>query len=253
MVFHIIGEQAVSRLRSLGLTMTEAEVYLALLKGDADAKSLSVSSGVPYSKMHTVLGGLVEKKLVVRIGRGPAIYSCREPGEALQDYKRMRIADLEEKIKEAEVELSKLRTEATSERPDIWIIKGQEKILMRSYDAINDAKVEAKVALPSFPQLLTSALVPVMKRLKAENIKIKLLLPSSVQPDDVKKLVAFGEVRLRDKMFGGGIIIDDREALLLVSAEGDTQNIAIWSNHLGIVQLAAAYFDNLWTSSFSAF
>jgi len=252
-VFHIIGEQAVSKLRSLGLTITEAEVYLALLKGDADAKSLSVSAGVPYSKMHTVLRGLVAKRLVVRSGKSPSVYSCRDLGEGLQDYKRMRIAELEERVKEAEAELSKLRTEASSERPDIWIIKGQEKILMRSYEAINNAKVEAKVALPSFPQLLTAALVPVMKRLKAENIKIKLLLPSSVPAAEVKKLVDFGEIRLRDKMFGGGIIIDDREALLLVSAEGDTQNLAIWSNHLGIVQLAAAYFDNLWASSFGAF
>jgi len=55
-------------LRGIGLTDTEAEAYVTLLAGEADAKSLSEASGVPYSKIHTVLSRLIKKSLIAERG-----------------------------------------------------------------------------------------------------------------------------------------------------------------------------------------
>jgi len=56
-----------------------------------------------------------------------------------------------------------------------------------------------------------------------------------------------GEVRVREGMFGGGVIVDGREALLLLGEEKPT--LVIWSNHIGLVQFAKDYFQQLWDTA----
>jgi hypothetical protein len=48
-------------------------------------------------------------------------------------------------------------------------------------------------------------------------------------------------------MFGGGIIIDGKEAMLFLGE--DKPSLVIWSNHVGLVQFARDYFQFLWDSS----
>jgi sugar-specific transcriptional regulator TrmB len=247
------NDAAMAKLREIGLTSTEIKVYLALMRGEGDAKKLSQESGVPYSKIHTVLSKLVRKSLAVESKSRPSMYSTKRHAEALLDYKREVVADFERKLKDAEEVLGSLEHLADSEKPDIWIMKNQEGILKRAYKTINEAKKEVKFALPSAPGLVMAALVPVLIRLKAEKVKLKLLLSASAPREDVKKLSELGNIRLRDKMFGGGIIADDNEALLLLGVDGNIPSLAIWSNHAGLVHLARTYFDNLWESSLEPF
>jgi hypothetical protein len=55
------------------------------------------------------------------------------------------------------------------------------------------------------------------------------------------------EVRLRDHMFGGGIIVDGKEAMLFLG--DDKPTLVIWSAHIGIVSFAREYFQFLWNTS----
>jgi hypothetical protein len=48
-------------------------------------------------------------------------------------------------------------------------------------------------------------------------------------------------------MFGGGVIVDGKEAILFLGEEKPT--LVIWSNHVGLVQFAKDYFEHLWDSS----
>ena len=83
---------ATALLRGIGLTDTEAEVYLALLDGEADAKAASESSGVPYSKVHTVLSRLMKKSLIIERGGRPAVYAAKKVQDGIRDYKRQRLS-----------------------------------------------------------------------------------------------------------------------------------------------------------------
>jgi hypothetical protein len=64
---------------------------------------------------------------------------------------------------------------------------------------------------------------------------------------NLKGFAGIGEVRVRDQMFGGGIIADGKEAILILGEE--KPNLVIWSNHVGLVQFAKEYFQFLWDSS----
>ena len=77
---------------------------------------------------------------------------------------------------------------------------------------------------------------------------VGLEVPAEIQ-DRVVELRHLGvaEVRVRDQMFGGGIIVDGKEAILFMGEDKPT--LVIWSNHLGLVQFAKDYFQHLWDSS----
>jgi sugar-specific transcriptional regulator TrmB len=238
-----------ARLMEIGLTSTEARVYITLLKGEADAKRLSERSGVSYSKIHTVLSRLVGKSLVVDRGGRPSVYATKRPSEGLLDYKHAVVADLEVKLKGAEEVLAELEAERDSEKSDIWIIKNQEDILRRTYETLNSAEREVKLALPVAPDGVVAALTPVLMRLKSEKISVRLLLTHDFPESELKRFSELANVKLRDKMFGGGIIVDNDEALLFIGSSGGVVNLAIWSNHVGLVQVARTYFDYLWEGS----
>jgi hypothetical protein len=86
-------------------------------------------------------------------------------------------------------------------------------------------------------------------RLRSEEVALKLLLSHDLQEGKLGKLTALAEIRFRDKMFGGGIIVDDREALLFIGSDGSSINMAIWSNNVGLVHVSRTYFDYLWGSA----
>ncbi len=63
---------------------------------------------------------------------------------------------------------------------------------------------------------------------------------------DIERMSNIGEVRVRDTLFGGGVIVDAREALLILGE--DKPSLVIWSNHIGLVKFARDYFQYLWES-----
>jgi len=53
---------------------------------------------------------------------------------------------------------------------------------------------------------------------------------------------------LRDHLFGGGVIADGREAILVLGGRGKP-SLTIWSDHSGLVKFAKGYFRNLWETA----
>lgn len=242
-------EDALESLGAIGLTESEARLYLALLGGGADAKWISQAAGVPYSKVHTLLRRLEEKGLVREKGGRPTIYEAGDPRDALERYQKRLADDLSRRVAEAAKAIQALVTVGETEKPDIWIIRGQEEVLRKAYEALIGADEGVKLALPVIPEVALAAFLPILTRLRSEKIPVRLLLPMGVSGEVLARLGALAEIVLRDRMFGGGLIVDDREALLVIGGKGAALDLAIWSNHSGIVDLARTYFDYLWQPS----
>jgi hypothetical protein len=57
-------------------------------------------------------------------------------------------------------------------------------------------------------------------------------------------------VRVRDEMFGGGVVVDGKETLLFLGkGVTEEQNLAIWSDHVGLNMIATIYFQHLWDTA----
>ena len=251
----MISNKTKKALESVGLTKYEIEVYLTLLNsGSLTAIELSKKSGVPYSRIYEVTERL-EKKGWVRSDRGrPNRYRPRPPTEAMRSLKLQILKEIEDNEEQIINELQPIYEKSgESERPDIWIIHGEENLLEKIGEMVEKTKKNVLIAFPKITKENFEVLQQILSKLRSKPVETKFMT-SNVEEKVLDKLLKYArEVRTRDILYGGGIIVDNREAILIfpeISPDGKfTFSMGIWSDHLGLAGLAADYFEYLWSTS----
>ncbi|MFQ6086872.1 MAG: TrmB family transcriptional regulator [Candidatus Bathyarchaeia archaeon] len=236
-------------LRELGLTQYETRAYLALLdKGVLTASQISEYAEVPYSKIYEVLASLEKKGWIKTEHERPSKYYPKSPSEALEAAK-LRLEEMTRSWEQTILsELQPLyEKRGIREKPDIWILRGEFNILAKLKETLDKAKKEVMIAAPSLPKTLENTVVSMLKRLQDAGVNVLFMISKEPKDWNLKKIANVAEVRVRDQMFGGGVIVDSKEALLFLGEEKPT--LVIWSNHLGLVKFARDYFQFLWNSS----
>jgi sugar-specific transcriptional regulator TrmB len=247
-----ISDRARRSLQEFGLTDYEIRSYTSLLEmGPATASELSESSGVPYSKIYEVLGSL-EKKGWIEMEHGrPSRYYPKPPSVAMEITK----SQLESALKTNEAlvldELQPLyEKKGVRERPDIWIVRGDFNVLAQVRETIEHVQKEILAAVPALPDSLAEPLIPLVKTIAERGVKVQFMTMKTPMTETMLKLTKLCEVRVREQMFGGGIIADGREVILLLGQEGDEAiSLGIWSDHIGLAKFAKNYFEYLWQDS----
>jgi sugar-specific transcriptional regulator TrmB len=241
-----VSEDARKTLRDIGLTSYETRAYLALIEsGVMTASQVSERSDVPYSKIYETLNSLQRKGWIETKKGRPTRYYPKAPSEAFQAT-RLR---LEENIglwNQAVIEELQPLYERREfrEKPDIWILRGQSSVLAKLQEMVDGAKKELMVAAPGFARGFVEAGVLMLSRLQSSGIDVRVMVAGDWNAEE---LGVVGDVRVREGMFGGGVIVDGREALLLLGEEKPT--LVIWSNHIGLVKFAKDYFQQLWNTA----
>lgn len=247
-----VTERTRRALKDFGLTEYEVKAYVALVESGAMAASqLSTRATIPYSKIYEILGNL-ERKGWVEIEQGrPSKYFPKPPTTALE-ASRVRT---ENTLKSSQVDaLSELQPlyerKGVQERPDIWIIRGQDNILDKIKETIGRTKRELLVAMPVVPESVISIAAPLLSIMTSRGIKVSVMVPESTDRDAIKRLRGLAEVRVREQMFGGGMISDSSQIILLLGEEPERGLVlAISSDHVGLVKFGKSYFEFLWENS----
>jgi sugar-specific transcriptional regulator TrmB len=250
-----ISDKVRRSLQEFGLTEYEIRSYTSLLEiGPATANQLSEASDVPYSKIYEVLGSL-EKKGWIEMEHGrPSKYYPKPPSLAMEITK----SQLENSLRTSEAlvldELQPLyEKKGVRERPDIWIVRGNFNVLAKIRETVEHVQKEVLASIPSIPDSVADALVPLVKSIAERGVKVQIMTMKASMNDTMVRLSKFCEVRVREQMFGGGIIADGREVILLLGQEGDEAvSLAIWSDHIGLSKFAKNYFEYLWADSQAA-
>ena len=239
---------------SFGLTDYEIRSYTSLLEiGPATASQLSESSSVPYSKIYEILGSL-EKKGWIEMEHGrPSKYYPKPPSVAMEITK----SQLENSLRTNEAlilgELQPLyEKKGVRERPDIWIVRGNFNVLAKIRETIEHVQKEVLASVPLIPDSVAELLIPLVRSVAERGVKIQIMTMRGAASETMAKLTKFCEVRSREQMFGGGIIADGREVILLLGQEGEAVSLAIWSDHVGLAGFAKNYFEFLWEDSVNA-
>jgi HTH-type transcriptional regulator, sugar sensing transcriptional regulator len=245
-------EKTRKALKNLGLTGNEARAYLSIVEfGPLSANEISGSSNIPYSKIHNVLSSLEEKGwLTVESGR-PNRYMARPPAEALEVSRLLLLNQRKGHEDQVIGELTPLyEKRSDKEKPDIWIIRGEFNILKKIREVLNKARREIMITLPVVSSDIIQLLHVVLLRFQGAGAVIMIMASNEVSKDDLKQFSNFAQVRVREKMYGGGVIVDEHDTILLIGDEKEPKNIfAIWSDHIGLTKLAKDYFQYLWNSS----
>ncbi|MGB9675962.1 MAG: TrmB family transcriptional regulator [Candidatus Bathyarchaeales archaeon] len=245
-----ISEETKKVMREVGLNTYEIDAYLAVLEGgQMTAMEISRKANVPYSKIYEVLNSLRDKGWIKRFETRPTKYQPVAPLEAIANAKLM----FEEKYKlweqkiAGELQLLYERQELV-ERTDILILHGQKAIMAKLEETVQKASKEIMVAVPEFAKnMIASSATLLQEALNKADVEVKVMVSEKIVDEKLRKMARFLELRARDQMFGGGIIVDGKEAMLFLGEE--KPSLVIWSNHAGLVRFAREYFQFLWDSS----
>jgi len=139
------------------------------------------------------------------------------------------------------------------ERPDIWIVRGQNNILDRIKETLGRTRRELLVAMPTVPEVVVSVAAPLLTLMASRGIKVSVMVPANTNKDATRKLKGLVEIRTREQMFGGGMISDSNEIIILLGEEPEKGlTLAISSEHAGLVKFGKSYFEFLWENSSQA-
>lgn len=245
----MISDKAKRAMESIGLTSYEIKAYTTLLaEGALTAQELSMRSGVPYSKIYEVLGKLEEKGWIESDESRPTKFYARSPATALEAM-RMR---LENEMRDAGSvivgELMPLyERSGMKEKPEIWVLRGLHNILAQVREVILGCEKELLVALPAIAEGMTRQIQPVLRQLREKGVRIAILASESSNSEMIRALSRVADIRIKDSMFGGGVISDSRQVILLLASERiSNEPLAILAEHTGLAGFAREYFNYLW-------
>ncbi len=215
-----MSEKTRRALKEFGLTEYEAKAYISLVESGALAASeLSRIASIPYSKIYEIIGNL-ERKGWVELEQGrPTKYYAKAPSTALESSRVRFETTIRSSEADALEELQPLyEKKGVREKPDIWIVRGQDNILDKMRETLGRTRRELMVATTS--------------------------------RETVRRLKGLVQVRTREQLFGGGIISDDNQIIILLGEDPEKGlTLAISSDHIGLVRFGKSYFEYLWEGS----
>jgi len=135
------------------------------------------------------------------------------------------------------------------ERPDIWIVRGNFNVLAKIRETVEHVQKEILASVPLLPDSVADMLVPLVRNVAERGVKIRIMTMQGRTSETIGKLSTYCEIRSREQMFGGGIIADGKEVMLLLGQEEEAVSLAIWSDHVGLAGFAKNYFEFLWEDS----
>jgi sugar-specific transcriptional regulator TrmB len=247
-----INEDTRAALREIGLNAYEIDAYIVLLAGgQMTAMEISEAAQVPYSKMYEVLNSLKEKGWIKNTESRPFKYYPVPPLEATR-FTKLRLEDKylnwENTVAENLQPLYEKRE--LIEHPDMLILRGQQAVLGKLEEVLKKATIEIVIAAPEFAKPVIALAEPMLASGLKKTVRVKLMAAGKKEDWLFLKKFGLNELRIRDHMFGGGVIADGKEAMLFLGE--DKPSLVIWSNHVGLVGFAREYFQFLWDSSATA-
>ena len=246
-----ISDKARKALEGIGLTGYEIKAFAVLLKsGEQTASNLSQQSGVPYSKIYEVLGTLEGKGWIDSDDSRPSMYCARSPATGLETTKQRMDGDF---LQSRGVILSELmplyEKSGTSEKPDIWVLSGTFNIASKILEMVDACRKEVMIAMPEAGEELVRQALPKLRSLYDRKIDITVLTSDKMDPEAIKAIKRVATVKVKEGLFGGGIISDRRHVVILLGPDvvesSQSEAIAIWADHAGLAGFARQYFEYL--------
>src|SRR5260370_3125937 len=212
-----VSEKTRKALKEFGLTDYEAKVYVSLVESGTQAASeLSRTASIPYSKIYEILGNLERKGWVETEQGRPSKYYPKAPSTALESSRSRLETTLKSSQADAMEELQPLyEKKGGEERPDIWIVRGQNNILDKIRETLGRTRQEPFLAMPVTPEPIITMALPVLALMKGKGVNVSVMVPQTTTRDMIRKLKGLAQVRTRQQILGGGIISDDSQILIL--------------------------------------
>ncbi len=223
-----------SQLQKLGFSEYEAKAYIALLgKSPVSGYELAKQSGVPRSMIYEVAGKLTARGAAMSLHSGSVTRYAPVPPEDFLDQLQQEQEDLFGRLRE---NLSSLAAAPLPDLDYVWNIEGNENILARASEMIDQAQKQIYLALlpVTFPALET-ALIRAVER----GVRTVIYTTDEINLPGSEIAVAHVSEETLGQASGLGLIlvIDGQEVLIGERLDG-AQARASWTGSSLLVFIA---------------
>ena len=207
--------ELINSLKVFNLTDYEAKAYIALASlGTASVTEVSQICDVPRSNLYSVLEGLNEKGFVdVQKGR-PVLFKAVSPEDALEDAER-QLSEQTKRARESVVKkLKDFKGKETNIVPAlIWGIKGYSNVMAKIQEIIRKSRSEVMINVPDV-SIFDDKIYAELQKARERGVKVRMAVEKK---GDIEKFRIICIVRVREKIHGTDIMIDDKEVLVAPS------------------------------------
>lgn len=238
--------EILSALRDLGLTGSEARVYVALVaRGVSSATDIARDARVPHPRIYDIMASLAAKGLVeIQTGKRRK-YKAIEPDVA---FKRI-LNRFTEKGELITRHLSKIYNRR-GEIPSIWMLKGRNNIIDEISEISYKAENELLLAIPAN---LLGTLREHLKKVKRKGVVTSLVIyPNGKERQIDIKIAKYADVRVREPP-GSVLALADFNDCLICSHKTLTSQLPLDEGHalvvgdLELLQILGYFFyHSLW-------
>jgi len=164
------------------LSEYEAKVYVSLVtRGAAKARTLSMTCGVPRTKIYGTLRKLIERGLAVELPGEPRRYAPVSPAETFTAYLesfRKKAHDLSLVISSLEDAYERTKETTKSQKEDIWVLRGHPEIWQRVREMLSQAeKVVNVITTENGLILLYKEANKLLDKLEERGVKVRIEAP----------------------------------------------------------------------------
>lgn len=245
-------DEWIQKLKKMGLSGYEAQVYLALLgETRAPASRVVRKSGVPQSKVYGALSSLVERGFAEQVLGDVKLYRGIPPGQAFENYKR----SVEESLADSHSDMAELSKKAPNSPTDdpgslgIRLVRSGQIMGVVS-DAFEAVEEELIIAV-RYPMVMGPDTAK-DKEMIERGVKLRYLIDPAVLKDPVyaPDIVANAEetdgaVRFIENVPLRFMIMDGRTAMIEL-AEDDGSTMGLVVPNRGLAENMRMLFDGLW-------
>ncbi|MCW4018882.1 MAG: hypothetical protein NWF00_09440 [Candidatus Bathyarchaeota archaeon] len=261
------SQEIIIALQELGLTLSEAKVYLALTQiGSSHTGSIAKNTGIYRQHVYHTLNSLNEKGLIEKqLGKIPN-YKAIPANEAfsiLFGQEQKRISKLKTKVNTITEELEKLNNnyEPHEQRVQFVVVPAKLVIINRLRRALQ--KAQKSIDVITTRKRLSSAILAFPRDYKNalnRGVKIQIVTeyPVTEQPA-LKTIQSLSRSRLLKIKYlppstpeALVVIFDKKEAYVTTSATADlSESDALWVSNKCFLAILQSYFENKWSTAVS--
>lgn len=201
-------EKILLLLQDLGLTRSEARVYVALVaRGTSSATGIVRDAKVPHSRIYDIIANLMTMGLVeIQTGKRRK-YKADKPSVALAKL----INRFREKGELVTQYLNKI-CDKKIEIPSIWILKGRDNVIDKILEILHKAENEVLLTIPAN---LLGTLEKHLRKVESKGVVISLVIyPDGGKSQIDTKIARYADVRVRETPASIISLADFNECLL---------------------------------------
>jgi sugar-specific transcriptional regulator TrmB len=253
------SDEDVSTLAELGLTVSQAKVYLSLAKAkNLTAQAISTISKVARPDVYRILVQLQEAGLVEKMMTKPEESHAIPIGKCVSILMQRRIRKTEELQKKALTLAQSLRRKTASEEPnekfEFMLIHNRDAVYAKAEKMLTSAQ-ECICFLGLTRRMFSwlSNCSPILEEALVRKVDCRMIMPQPETNHGLAPLKTLGKysnfvLRLISGSPKAAFSVWDRKEVLITTSTVDTPFPAstLWSNNKGIVDLSQDYFEFLW-------